>query len=229
VAAKKIIVTGFTLYFVMTNIASAQSEFAGAFTQFGLGYGVVSQNSSQTIVASNGSTVLGSSTLGSLNSVVGSLGLGHYWDVHPSWVLGIGADFSPGASSWASFTVNSTTGQPPAQGRTRFSNAMNFYWSPGYLLDADKLIYAKMGYARSTATASSDLLTKSGTLEGFSLGLGYKQTFNDNFYGFVEWKYVRFNPVTDSTTIPYAGTNLIVNATGQPFGNDIILGLGYRF
>lgn len=214
-------------YFCTATIALAQSHFAGTYLQAGIGYGVVNQNATQTVTL--GSTVVGNASLGNLKTVVGSIGLGHYWDVNSDFVLGLGVDFSPGASASSSFTVTSPVGLPPSSGSTQFKNGRNFYITPGYLLSSDQLIYAKLGYAQMTGVASSAALTASDTLSGYSIGLGYKQIFANHFYGFAEWKYVSFQSVSTSASAPCLGYTCVIHSAGQPSGNDAIIGVGYSF
>ena len=226
---KKTIPSWLILYWAALGLSEAQTEFSGAFAQAGVGYGVINRNGTQNVLAAGHSTVLRTGTMGDIAAFSGTLGVSYYWDLGSKWLLGLGLDFSPGTSSSAAFTLKATNGQASTSGTTQFNNGLILYLSPGYALSPDQFVYAKLGYARSNSTTSTALLSKSNDLDGYSLGLGYKQAFSDHFYGFVEWRYVRFNTLTSASSIQYANANLIVNASAQPSSNNILLGIGYRF
>jgi outer membrane immunogenic protein len=215
--------------FTVTESCHAESNFSGSYVQSGIGYGVIDQNSRQNVLAGNNQPPLGVGDLGNLKTIVGSIGFGHNWDINSNFILGVGADFSPSGSSHANFTVNSTVNQPASYGSTQFKNGKNFYLSPGYIANPDQVIYTKFGYTTVTALGSSHLLNASATLNGYTAGIGYKQALSSHLYALLEWKYIHFHSITSSTSVPYGGSSLIINSSGQPKGNDVIVGLGYKF
>ena len=95
-------------------------------------------------------------------------------------------------------------------------DSYNIFISPSIVIDKDKLAYAKVGYTGANVTSDGD----NTSLNGYSLGLCYKQIISGGLYGFGEVNYAS-----------YANTNIGGGATGSFSANstNVLVGLGYKF
>lgn len=90
---------------------------------------------------------------------------------------------------------------------------------------ADGLAYAKVGYSRAKV---SNYRTLTYRFTGYSIGFGYKQFFNADWYGFVEANYASYGDETETAYHPYflntsaSGTNGLMSYSGS-------IGVGYKF
>jgi hypothetical protein len=161
--------------------------------------------------------------------------------------LGIGADYSAISQQTSSFSSYSPTGgvnNVPATingFQLQTSNRVNIFVAPGYVIEKDKLVYLKAGYSsasmketyattitKSTGTTalSSWSTSPSATINGYVLGLGYKQMIANGFYGFAEANYMSYGKPSFSSVngLTYTITNSPSLSTYQA-----LLGLGYKF
>lgn len=119
------------------------------------------------------------------------------------------------------------------------------FLTPGYAIDKDKLIYAKVGYSSvqgqlqaptsySVPGYSNIPLSvkfpqgQTSNLSGFILGLGYKQMIKSGFYGFAEANYMSYGNLTvtqSSTTRPTTNLSSTISLNSY----QLLLGLGYQF
>jgi outer membrane immunogenic protein len=165
-----------------------------------------------------------SATKKDINTFIGSLSTGYTFAISGPWSLGVGATIAPGKSPSASYAVAITTprGTTNGPGTYNVANIYSVTVQPGYAIDKEKLIYAKVGYTGATASTNSDTFGKaSSTLSGYALGLGYKQVISGGLYGYAEFNYANYSNVN----VPYAQLSGTVNATGM----DVMVGLGWRF
>ena len=104
-------------------------------------------------------------------------------------------------------------------------NIYSVYLSPGYAISQDSLIYGKVGYTGASAVFSGT--SPNVNLNGYVLGLGFKKSFDKNFYGYVEGKYASFGSKDlDTKALSPSITNTgSISATGM----DVIVGVGYKF
>ncbi len=166
---------------------------------------------------------------------------GYNWGINSNYVLGLRATYYPGASSGASgaFTtstaaVSSPVAVPagtqlgaPAPITYNVKNLYSIVLTPGYALDKDRLVYAKVGYTGATIGLSGPTLAYSSTnLTGYSLGLGYKQMISQSLYLLGEFNYAGYSNKTVTLTNT-SGTNLTGTLGGS--GIDFLVGVGYRF
>lgn len=189
--------------------AMAQSSFEGGYIQFGIG--------AETVAPSyTGGSILGYSytaTASHSNSFAGTIGAGYNFSVTPSFLLGIGAEYSPIAGSKANFNVTSIVSFTSQYYK---KDSYNIFISPSIAIDNNKLIYAKLGYTGATFREGSGFLD----LNGYSIGLGYKQVISGGLYGFGEVNYAS-----------YANADISGRPTGSASANvtNVLVGLGYQF
>jgi opacity protein-like surface antigen len=102
------------------------------------------------------------------------------------------------------------------------ANIYSITLQPGYAIDKEKLVYAKVGYTGATASTNSESFGKaSSTLSGYALGVGYKQVISGGLYGYAEFNYAKYSNVN----VPYSQLSGSINAAGM----DVMVGLGWRF
>ncbi len=191
--------------------AMAQSAFEGFYAQAGIGYESVAPSFTGGSVAGFGYTATGNNA----NSFAGTIGAGYNFAVTPSFLLGIGAEYSPIAGSKANITTT-VAGIGSDTDQYNKKDSYNIFISPSIVIDKDKLAYAKVGYTGANVTSDGD----NTSLNGYSLGLGYKQIISGGLYGFGEVNYAS-----------YANKDVGDGATGSFSANstNVLVGLGYKF
>lgn len=194
----------------MTGVM-AQSAFEGPYGQIGVGYETVTPNFSGGTIVGRSYTASGNNA----NSFAGTVGIGYNFSVTPSFLLGLGAEYSPLAGSKANYTIT-VPGIVSATGQYNKKDSYNIFLSPGLVIDKDKLAYAKIGYTGATVNFDGDSNTN---LTGYSLGIGYKQIISGGFYGFGEVNYASYSNVNISG----------VTGTFNANATNILVGVGYKF
>ena len=165
--------------------------------------------------------------------------------------MGLGLTYYTGATGGASGTLSPTPTNPlligaygPTLPSVNLSYQVKNLWAisltPGYAIDKDRLVYAKVGYTGVTIGASgasapgalggSSVAYQTVTLSGYNLGLGYKQIITGSLYWLAEANYASFSNKTATIGL----TNSIAGpATGtMSFGGsgyNFLAGVGYRF
>jgi len=205
----------------LVGTANAQSAFEGFFGQIGIGYESINPN------YSNGNLVGGEAnglayTVGNSNSnsFTGNIGVGAYFGVTQSFLLGIGAEYAPFASSSSNQTISLPQVGFSETASFKANNSYNIYLSPAYAIDKDKLAYAKVGYTGlNTKLTFADGSDETTNYSGYSLGLGYKQIINNGLYGYAEANYASY------------GSKAVSGATGnaKPSSMNFLVGVGYKF
>jgi len=159
-----------------------------------------------------------------INTVIASISAGYTLAISGPWSLGLGATIAPGTSPSADYAVLISTprGITTGPGTYNVANIYSITLQPGYAIDKEKLVYAKVGYTGATANTNSDSFGKaSASLSGYALGLGYKQVITGGLYGYAEFNYANYSNVN----VPYSQLSGTINATGM----DVMVGLGWRF
>lgn len=194
---KKILLTALLSGFVGT--ASAQSAFEGFYGQVGIGY-------QSTKPSMSGPTFQASSGFGS------TIGAGYTFSIDKTFMLGVGAEYSPIPSSSSTFT-----GEGGATGSYKNQNTYNIFISPGVAIGKDALAYAKVGYTGTSLKFADG----TNNLTGYSVGLGYKQIISGGLYGFAEGNYLGYSNKTFTDAVgPY---QLKANSM------NLLVGVGYKF
>lgn len=208
--------------------AQAKS-FEGFYGEAGIGYGSFTSSFS-------GGNLSGTGTGGvkvpytipdtKINSIIGTIGAGYNFALSNEYVLGVGASYAPSRSSSQSvIPVIGGVNQPPGYGAVQ--NIYSIYLSPGYAIDSNSLVYAKVGYSGATAVFSGTVPNVD--LTGYVLGLGYKRMIDTNLYGYIEGKYASYGSKDlDSTAL--SGSSTIQNTGSMSAtGYDVTVGIGYKF
>ena len=240
---------------VFATTANAQSAktnaWEGAYGQVSVGFAQFMPKVSGTTAAPTPGSLLSpyssatppgpltaSGSANTLSTGTAALGAGYNFGINKDYVLGVGVNYYPGASSSASGTFNLSApgvgapGNPYALNKSppvtyNIKNLWSVTLNPGYVIDKDRLAYAKIGYTSTTIGLNGPIASYQTTnLSGYTLGLGYKQMITQSLYLLGEVNYGSFSNknTTLATTI---GTN--VNTTLSGTGYDLLVGVGYRF
>ena len=229
----KILITLFVAYCISAS-AFAQSQFVGAYGQISTGY----ENntvSSATLTGTNygGTPNTSNSVSTSTSSAPLVLGLGYVFPVQDKFTLGLGVDYyaltqetSPAAFYYLGIRTATYNY------KFTISNRFNIFITPGYSLDQDKLVYAKLGYSSQNVQYSQTNCCSSPSnkaqVSGYVLGLGYKQFITAGLYGFAEANYYSYASPNLSSTYTDAGGGT-VSSNPNVSAYNFLLGLGYRF
>lgn len=200
----------------LVGTASAQSAFEGFYGQVGLGY------ESTSMKATGGTLNSGGAYSGSFNNINGaniSIGIGNYFSITPTFLLGIGAEYSPLSSSKKNYSVTAG-GTTTNNDQWSKNNSYSIFASPAYAIDKTSLIYGKLGYTGISIKDSPSGESSSNTnYNGYLLGLGYRQVIDGGLYGFVESNYSQYSSKADD-----GGTG-----STKPKSMNVMLGIGYKF
>ena len=228
----------------LAGTVNAQSAFEGFYGQIATGY------ESNSVSGLNGtyrdappSTQTGSFS-GSNQTFGGAplvIGIGYNFAVSQSWLLGIGVDYSALSQTSSNYSSLSSDGFNVNGSNLKVSNRFNIFLTPGYVIDKEKLLYAKAGYSSAQLQAQSPTTVSAGafsapisptlsnptaTISGFMLGLGYKQVISGGFYGFAEGNYASYSS-TSFTPSNVDTTLTLPNVKMNSY--QLLVGVGYRF
>lgn len=196
--------------------ANAQSAFEGFFGQLGIGYESTNPKFSNGLADGDPYTI---SNVNNSKGFAGTISIGSYFAVTNSFLLGVGAEYSPLATSNANFNLTIPSDAIDDVDRFKKKNSYNIFLSPALAIDKNKLAYAKVGYTGMSAQLAGDY-TANFNFSGYSLGLGYKQIIDGGFYGFAEANYASYGSKT-------LGDGLSGNM--KPNTMNLLVGVGYKF
>lgn len=227
----------FVAMLFIPQITLAQQTFEGFYTQIGIGH----QNSKAT--GSNSTSVFSDNTTifplevssGAISGLTQNIGLGYTKKINNKFYLGVGADFNPFKSQSANFEFfNQTLGR--VNNSYKKTDTFNLFITPSFSFNAHNLAYFKLGYS------STKLQLKAGgnsispgqidniSLNGYVIGLGYKQFLEQNIYAFTEANFNSYKPAhtisngTNSSNV----TNTTTGKTSMK-SHSLIIGIGYKF
>lgn len=193
-----------------------------------------------------------SQTFGGAPAVIG---IGYNFSVAPKWLLGIGVDYSALNQTSSSFSQtivsafddgtpdNTNVGGRITGNTVKISNRINIFVAPSYEIDKDKLVYLKAGYSManlkyqggSTAvlpngsSAAVSALNGNKNVNGFLVGLGYKQIISGGFYGFAEGNYMSYGKASISNSVN-DGNNTSTSSINPSLNSyQLLVGVGYKF
>ena len=244
---------------VMAQTSPAQS-WAGASVDVKAGYASFMPKIGNGTVATANSNVFPSGTTianttasaSTLNTATAAIEAGYNFAVDQDKLLGLGLTYYTGATGGASGTLSPTT--IPSLGSTalpvvnltyQIKNLWAISLTPGFAIDKDRLVYAKVGYTGVTLGASgssapatlgaggygSSVPYQTVTLSGYNLGLGYKQIITGSVYWLAEANYGSFNNKTATVSlnnVTSGGPNSATMSFGGS-GVNFLAGVGYRF
>jgi hypothetical protein len=229
---KTLIAAGIALATVAT--AQAQSKFEGAYGQLGVGFTSTMPTlggATLTPPAGNSPSSYGLGTsIESTNSFAGAIGLGYTFSVAPKFTVGLGIDYLPMAGQSGNYSLtNSSLSTPTLSGTYKQKQTYNVYVAPGLEITPDSMLYAKLGYSGSQFTYGDGGLQN---LNGFLVGLGYKQIISGGLYGFAEANYTSYGQQNVGSTGPWGGNvsgTYAINANLSANTFTGLVGVGYKF
>jgi hypothetical protein len=207
----------------------AQSKFEGLYGQVAIGYESISPNLTNTPISVSGlsTTVPLSTSISSTSGATGNFALGYTASLGKDYTLGIGAEYYPIDSSTDQYT--STLGGRTSSGDYQKQNAYNIYIAPGMNVGTDGLAYLKVGYTGASVKSSQGSASSTENLSGYSLGLGYKQFFSGNWYGFGEANYFSYGNSVDNQSASSGTRTLSWSTTLNANVYNFLVGVGYKF
>ena len=233
---------------IMTGTAMAQSAFEGAYGQVATGYegnSIEDLNNYYTYTLKSGFTGSGSSKTSnqSANGVPLVFGLGYNFKINNSWLIGLGVDYSALSQVDTSpYSAPDSNGRITTGIQLTVQDRYNIFISPAFVIDKDKLAYFKAGYSAQTIksltpgqtypTGYSPAVSTSNNVNGYILGLGYKQMIGGGFYGFAEGNYMKYTKGDTNVGYSAVASNGTSFTTASDFGANaytLLVGVGYRF
>ena len=220
---------------ILATQAAAQSVFEGFYTQVGVGY------ESSDLTASNSAALNANGSLAhsisydknpSPDGVLLVLAGGYNYELFSRFLLGIGGDWS--AFNNTRSEAISISGLGHSQSKIQFSDRFSIFITPAYELDNDKLVYFKAGYTGqavkgindNATSASYGSLTGQADLQGYVLGVGYKQVITGGLFGFVEGNWYDYS---SSRSLVHQADGSLGTANISAFTYTLTAGVGYKF
>jgi len=207
----------------------AQSKFEGFYGQVAVGYESISPTLTNTPISVSGSstTVPLATSISSTSGATGNIALGYTASLGKDYTLGIGAEYYPINSQSDNYT--STILGKTSNGTYQKQNVYNIYLAPGMNVGTDGLAYFKVGYTGATFKSTEGSASSTENLSGYSLGLGYKQFFSGNWYGFGEANYFSYGNSVDNQRATAGTRTLTWSTTLNANVYNFLVGVGYKF
>jgi hypothetical protein len=207
----------------------AQSKFEGLYGQVAVGYESINPTLTNTPISVSGSssTIPLSTSISSTSGGTGNVALGYTASLNKDYTLGIGAEYYPIDSSTDNYT--STLAGRTSTGTYQKQNAYNIYIAPGMNVGTDGLAYFKVGYTGASVKSSQGSASSTENLSGYSLGLGYKQFFSGNWYGFGEANYFSYGNSVHNQGARAGTRTLSWSTTLNANVYNLLVGVGYKF
>jgi outer membrane immunogenic protein len=235
----------------------AQSAFQGFYGQLGTGYENNNASGlSSPLTFTDGIQTETLGTVSSPNQNFGGVpliaGVGYNFSLSPKWLLGIGADYSFLTQETSNYSygisgINFLDGASLNGAKVKASNRFNIFIMPGYAISEDKLVYLKAGYSsvqvdhtapnsisylgESQSLSGSGLTSnQSKTLNGYILGLGYKQIIKGGFYAYAEANYMNYGSQNFGYTRSLGNNVTLKTSTSSSLDSyQLLVGVGYKF
>jgi hypothetical protein len=202
-----------------STFAMSQSAFNGFYGQISAGYGTTTPNSE----GGSGAAVIGGKSNpftfvtdhNTHRDFMGTATVGYTFGISKKFFLGVGAEFTENDGSWTTITTTNNYNVKTTD-EYKIAHSYHFFLSPAYAIDDDKLVSAKVGYARSlTENRITGTVSDNHQTGGYIAGLGYKQIIKGRWYGLAEVEYNR----TANQTYDNSG----VSVNGYPFTSTVQL------
>jgi hypothetical protein len=207
----------------------AQSKFEGFYGQIAVGYESISPTLTNTPIAVSGSssTIPLATSISSTSGATGNVSLGYTASINKDFTIAIGAEYYPINSQSGNYT--STLAGKTSSGTYQKQNVYNIYLAPGMNVGTDGLAYFKVGYTGASIKSTQGSASSTDNLTGYSLGLGYKQFFAGNWYGFGEANYFSYGNSVDNQRASSGTRTLSWSTTLNANVYNFLVGVGYKF
>ncbi|MGV0998969.1 MAG: outer membrane protein [Fluviibacter sp.] len=228
---KKLIVAGAIA--TASCSALAAGTFDGPYVQLGIG-GAATESSNSYTTSGLYKQVVGNIPNGSTNSgsFLGQV-LGGYSQSFDRLNIAANIFYMIGNQDAGNKSYNTRYLNVPISlsNSVKLENTWGISLEPGYYVTDNTLGYLKFSWFNSTlkstpsvsALGVTDTGNYSSNVNGAGFGIGAKQMFTNNLYGFLEYQYVTYG----STSLNTADGGVSISA--KPSQNYGMLGLGYKF
>ena len=219
------------LFLLLNNSANAQSSFEGFSAQIGAVFehnkiGADSYTEQgNALVQSSASTDSGRINFSSV----------YNFAFDAQTLLGVGFEYYSIAPKMTA-TNSGCPGGCNDKLEYSLKDKFSIFFTPGLIKNKDNLIYGKIGYSRLSGKATirqiiptdaNDGYSVSGSVNGYVLGLGYKQMIKEGIYYFGEMNYYGYSAFDQNGTTPNG--HQPSNLYPKPTAVNAIIGLGYKF
>jgi len=201
--------------------AQSRSNFEGFFADVGAGYRNAHSPTSSELTL-NGAVIPSRIGTSGFSHTVAVLTAGYNFNISQNYFLGIGANISPANGLAQQLQIQALNQSLTVNGIKPLYN-YGIFLTPGFETK-EGLFYLKVG--KQTQVVNSNTGTN---LNGYLLGLGYKQFIYDSIYLFGEANYTLYQSQTTSRTIVASERTINASITTSPQSARLLLGLGYQF
>jgi len=214
--------------------AVAQSVFRGFYATAGIGAETFLPSADDvTLAIKNGpyaGTYNRTSTYPRTLDFTGTLTVGSMSAITDKFLLGVGVEFEPIAAGTDTVETVGSAGNVTKSTYTQKSH-FNFFLTPAYAFEDNKLVYGKIGYSQSHSDVDFDGdQSPVHVAEGLVLGAGYRQIVTGGLFFFGEANYYHYIPqdytVSSITADDYV---FVSDQTLSTNGFSAYFGLGYTF
>ena len=228
---KKLLVIPFCLFIGLSTLVApsfAQSKFEGFYGQVAVGYEGINPTltNSPFSISGTSTTVPLSTSISTTSGATGNVAVGYTASVSQNFTLALGGEYYPISQSG---NFSGTSLGITSNGTYQKQNAYNIYLAPGMNVGKDGLAYLKLGYSGASIKSSIQGSTENQNLTGYSLGLGYKQFFTGNWYGFGEANYFSYSNITATQSNQVSGLTVTSSNTFGANVYNLLVGMGYKF
>jgi opacity protein-like surface antigen len=160
-----------------------------------------------------------------------NLGVGYTATLNNNFTLGLLVEYNPLSmdAGTGSQTFNGISYADSGKSTGKLENQVSVSLVPGYAFTNETMGYAKVGWVNASMKTNfniAGLTSSSANSNGYLLGLGVKQLFTKNIYGFAEGNYVGFQNVT--STFKDGNGNSLTSKIA-PSSYSFLVGIGYKF
>lgn len=207
----------------ISTSAYAQSEanFEGFFADVSFGYRDVNATTT-TALSVNNVSVPSTLNSGQPSDTVGVLTAGYNFLLLPRFVLGLGANISPGSGQAQQAEIKALNQTIVLPGNKPLYN-YGFFLAPGLVI-GDGLAYFKAGM--QTQVNNNNI---NPNFNGYLLGLGYKQFIYRSIYLFGEADYVSYQSQSTTKMVFLPGRTINASVNTKLQSSRYLIGLGYQF
>ena len=221
-------IAGFAVLGSPGSAFAEQSSLDGFYGQLGVGMSSATPSFNNDNVAASGSRY--GYTPGNINtasSFTGTATAGYNFQVNEGFLLGAGVEYSPITGHGTNYTLLSPSlgSGYTRSGTVKLQNNYNLFVSPSVAVGEDSWLYTKFGF--TGAQVQLDSTTKN--MNGYSLGLGYKQFIDDGWYGFSEANYFNYGSQSFSSSGVSGGSPYTFSGNNALTSYNLLIGVGYQF
>jgi len=216
------------------NSAMEQSAFKGFYAQLGIGFNDVLPSADNVSLTLNSGPFAGrydrKTSYNNIIEFTGTITAGYMTAISEKFLLGVGIEYMPIAGETQNAVTVGSAGVKTYSTYTTL-NHLNFFLSPAYALDKNKIVYAKAGYSQSESDVDFGIDgSPNHSTGGYVLGLGYKQIITGGLYAFAEVNYFMYSSTEYKTSgVNQFGDSFVSTQDIKSNGYNLLAGFGYTF